>query len=145
MCIRDRFWACFAHVVPSKGAANDWVVRRVVEDIEKLGHTDIVLKSDGEPAIREVQDKIRLRREFRTVVENSPVKDSQANGFIERANGLVKEQVTTLKDALDTRLGEKVPPQSAVLTWLVEYSATLLSRYAVGKDGKTAYERIRGR
>ena len=56
LVVKDtEFRAYSSHVVPGKGAASDWVVRRVVEDIEKLGHTDIVLKSDGEPAIKELQ------------------------------------------------------------------------------------------
>ena len=50
-----------------------------------------------------------------------------------------------MKDALDTRLGEKLPPDSPVITWLVQYAAVLWNRYAVSKDGKTAYERIRGK
>ena len=78
-------------------------------------------------------------------MENPPVGDSQANGFIENANGIVKAQIRTMKDALDTRLGEKIPPDSTVLAWLVQYAAVVWNRYAVSSDGKTAYERIRGK
>ena len=33
----------------------------------------------------------------------------------------------------------------AVLAWLTEYSAVLVNRYQVGHDGKTGYERTRGK
>ena len=81
------------------------IVSAVVKDIEKLGHRDIVLKCDGENAIRELQEKIRRKRADGTVMENPPKGDSQANGFIEGANGIIKVQIRAMKDALDTRLG----------------------------------------
>ena len=146
LVVKDtKYKAYFAYCVPRKGAADDWIVTEVVKDIERLGNRDIILKSDGENAIRELQEKVRRRRADATVLENPPVGDSQANGFIENANGIIKTQVREMKDALDTRLGEKLPPDSPVITWLVQYAAVLWSRYAVSKDGKTAYERIRGK
>ena len=57
----------------------------------------------------------------------------------------------TLKDALEARLGTRVltvPREgepSSLVSWLTEYSAVLLNRYEVGHDGKTAYERLRGK
>ena len=126
-------------------AADDWIVPAVVKDIENLGHRDIVLKCDGENAIREPKEKIRRKRADGTLMENPPKGDSQANGFIEGATGIVKAQVRAMKDALDTRLGEKIPPDSPILTWLVRYAAVVWNRYEVTSDGKTAYERIRGK
>ena len=32
-----------------------------------------------------------------------------------------------------------------MMLWLVEYAAALLSKYAVGQDGRTAYQRLHGR
>ena len=50
-----------------------------------------------------------------------------------------------MKDALGTRLGQKLPPDSAKVAWIVQYAAVLLNRYGVGGDGLTACERIRGK
>ena len=33
----------------------------------------------------------------------------------------------------------------AVLAWLIEYASVLLKRFEVARDGKTAYERLRGK
>lgn len=32
-----------------------------------------------------------------------------------------------------------------IIPWIVRWAAICYSRYAVGKDGRTAYERLRGR
>ena len=52
-------------------------------------------------------------------MENPYEGDSQANGFIEGANGIIKAQIRAMKDALNTRLGEKITPDSPPLAWLV--------------------------
>ena len=49
------------------------------------------------------------------------------------------------KDTLDDAIGDTVPPNHAILTWLVEHVASIDRRAAVGQDGKTPLERIRGR
>ena len=51
----------------------------------------------------------------------------------------------TIRDALQHRLRIEIPSDQAVIAWMVEYSSVLLNRYEVGRDGKTAYERLRGR
>ena len=32
-----------------------------------------------------------------------------------------------------------------ILTWMIEFASVLINRYLVGKDGKTAYERLKGK
>ena len=50
-----------------------------------------------------------------------------------------------LKDAFEARLGKKVPSDHAALASLVEFAVVLINRYEVGHDGKTPYERLRGK
>ena len=40
---------------------------------------------------------------------------------------------------------DEVPLDADVIPWIVRWGAICYSRYAVGKDDKTAYERLRGR
>ncbi len=47
--------------------------------------------------------------------------------------------------ALERRIGAKFPSGHPVLTWLVEHVSDIVSKYMVGLDGKTAYERLFGR
>ena len=73
----------------------------------------LVLKSDLEPAIKEVQEEIAQKRRedgaVGTARENSRVGDSSTNGRTERAIQVVGGMIRTLKFALEERTGgEKI-------------------------------------
>ncbi len=57
----------------------------------------------------------------------------------------VVEMARVLRSALEERWKVKIPPEHAIWTWLVEYGTWLLNRLEVGKDGRTAYERSKGK
>ena len=43
----------FGHVIPRKGLAEDGiVVDKILQDLEWLGHTRLIVKADNEPAIQ---------------------------------------------------------------------------------------------
>ena len=69
-----------------KGPSDQWIVGRVIEKLGDGGLAEVVLwvKSDGEPAIKALQEAIRLKRKQGTVL-SSPVRDPQCNGVAERA------------------------------------------------------------
>jgi hypothetical protein len=50
-----------------------------------------------------------------------------------------------MKMALERKVGRKIPSEHPLITWLVEHVADVLNKYNVGKDGRTPYERIRGK
>ena len=52
----------FAHAVPRKGMVCHHGADAMEKDIEKLGYKEIILKSDGEPAIKAVQEEVKRRR-----------------------------------------------------------------------------------
>ena len=57
-------------------------------------------------------------------------------------------QARTLRDAIESSYGEKLPDDSPILTWLVEHASTvynLFFRSTELQDGKTSYSRLRGR
>ena len=85
------------------------------------------------------------RDEPRTVHEASPVGSSQSNGFIERAIQDEEGQIRTIKSDLESRIQGAIPSSHNLVPWLVEYAAVLLNRGQVGSDGKTAYERLKGK
>ena len=47
--------ALWAHTAECKGPRDEWLMKRVVSDIESAGHAHIRLKADGEPATKAVQ------------------------------------------------------------------------------------------
>ena len=68
--------------------------------------------------------------------------ESQSNGVIERAVGLVADQARTLKAALEHRMGTRVPPDARILCWLVEFAAYLIWTGAM--SAATGGRRFRG-
>jgi hypothetical protein len=137
-----------ASVVPMKGMSHEFPGKRIGAFLKELGleHVDVVLKGDQEPALQDLLREIaRIRAPAKTFFEQSAVGSSQSNGMIERGILTVEGQIRVMKDALETRLEEKIPGEHAVLAWLVEFAAVLVNRYEVGHDGKTAYERLRGK
>ena len=77
--------------------------------------------------------------------EHPPPYDPQANGGIEIGVKLVKGHLKTLRSALEIRVGFKIPVAHPVVAWLVTHSSNILTWLSKGKDGRTAYHRVRGR
>ena len=79
------------------------------------------------------------------MVEHSPVGNSKSNGLAERAVQDIQGMVRTMRSAAEDRWGGKMALEHPIWAWLVEYAAFLWTRYSVAKDGKTAYERLKGK
>ena len=109
----------------------------------------VTMKTDNEPALVKVVENIgRLRAAkggMGMIVENSPVYSSKSNGYIERAVQSVQGMVRTLRSAVEEKWGVKLETENAIWPWMVEYASLLLTRMEVSADGKTAYERSRGK
>ena len=51
-----------AHFIKCKGTGDEWLMRQLVRDIEEFGRSDVILKTDGEPAIVALQSRIQSMR-----------------------------------------------------------------------------------
>ena len=133
-----------AHVVPSKGAGVDWVVRQLVRDVERMGHHGkVTLRSDQEPALVDLLRHVaRARGDVETVIEHSP-RDSKANGMIERGVRTVEEVIRVQQLEVERQIGTKMNVHSAAYAWLVECAVDCWNKIQVGSDGRTAYERLK--
>ena len=67
------------------------------------------------------------------------------NGLIEKAANTVREYICTFISHIEEGVGEELSTGCNLHLWIVRWAAICYSRYAVGKDGRTAYERLRGR
>ena len=74
------------------------------------------------------------------VMEESPVEEHQSNGTIEVTVREIQKQVRVMKRALEERMKCEVLSRHPILPFLVEHAGKLMSRYQVGRDGRTAYE-----
>ena len=81
----------------------------------------------------------------RTIIEQSTVGSSGSNGVVERAAQTIEGQIRVMKSALEGRMGKKVDVEKKTITFMAEYAGYLVNRLEVGKDGKTAFERSRGK
>ena len=134
-----------AHVVDVKGPKDEWVIKKVCKDIEGFGHSEIMLKTDGEPALVAVQTKIIARREATTVPENPPAYDPKANGCIEKGVQDVNARLRTIKVALEARFGVAMSIKLPIFEWALEHAAFVHNRFQVGHDGLTPYRRSTGK
>lgn len=115
------------------------------DDLKRLGHDKVTIKADNEPVMRALQEEIQRRWDKFTLLENSPVGQSQSNGVAERAVQAVSEQIRVMRHALQNRIGVLLPGRHPVITWMVEHASELISAFQRGPDGKTPFERIRGK
>ena len=137
-----------ASVVPVKGASNEFPAKRINAFIREIGleGQDLVLRSDQEPALQDLLAEVGRRRvPAKTFDEVSPVGSSASNGVAERGVQTVEGQIRVLKDAFETRVGVRLPSNHNILAWLVDFAGTAVNRYEVGRDGKTPFERLRGK
>ena len=99
MC--DSVWA---YALKSKSVTEDpWIAEQIVDDLNTIGmgNNRIIVKTDQEASIVEMQSEIARRRsDVGTSLENSKVGDSNSNGKVERAIRDVGSMVRTLKSAL---------------------------------------------
>ena len=128
----------------NKGA-DEKLCKRIVEDIDNMGYSQIVLKGDQEPALSRLIEVVKGSWNGNAALETSPVRESESNGAVERAIRVWEGQVQMIKDALESKLQCEFPRDHPVMTWLVECATTLLRRCLVGVHGRTPHEKIKGR
>ena len=137
-----------ATTVPMKGSMGQFALDKALELIAETGDANqrIMVKTDQEASVKAlIDDLVAQREEGRTIVEESPVKSSGSNGVVERAAQSLEGQIRVVLLALEEKVGRQIDPEEAVVSFIPEYSAYVLNRLEVGKDGKTAYERVRGK
>ena len=79
------------------------------------------------------------------IVENSSVRSSKSDGIVERANQSVQGMIRTIRSDIEGRWVVKVDATHSIWLWIAEHAGFLLTRFEVGRDGKTAYERLKGK
>ena len=144
----------YARAVGQKGLGSeggmDWLVKDISDELKSWGHAGgegghILIKTDGERSILAVRDALAQYHGGKVVPETPPRGESQSNGAIEEAGKTVREYARVLKEHVEDKAQIQLASTDVLVMWMIRWSAMLLSRYSVGKDGKTPYERRRGR
>ena len=109
-----------------------------------FGYNVVLFKPDQEPASIDLINGIIEFRDDPIIPEHFPVGESQSNGLVERAVPSCTDQIRTSKPALEKWIDSTLPPGHPSLARLVQHAGETISRYQLGKDNKTAYERLMG-
>ena len=54
-------------------------------------------------------------------------------------------QIRIMRDALESRYGRRISGKHHAMPWLIRHATAVHNRYHKGSDGRTRYERLRGR
>ena len=135
----------FRHVIPCTGAdEEDFVANLVADDIIWLGHAELIIKGDNEPALQALTARllevVRVKAEQikRISTETPPAYDSQANGGVEVGVMLIRGLFRTLKLCLESRIDRSIPADHSVVPWLLQHTCLILTIQSRGVDGLTS-------
>ena len=113
------------------------VVKWCVAKLEAAGYTgkEITLKSDREPALMSLKRAVMATRTGITTPIESPVRQSKANGAMERAIRSWQGLLRTLKKYFEDKLKTKLNGEHILLQWLTMWSSDALNLYKVHAQG----------
>jgi hypothetical protein len=119
--------------------------RATAEFHQTYGSREVHYQDGSEPALVALIEAAIKEREHATISEYSPVKESQSSGIAEKAVQSCEEMTRTINIGLERRMNRKLPTERPVTKWLVSHAGDTVTRFQVGTDGKTAYERLVGK
>ena len=102
--------------------------------------------SDQENAVKKLVSMTRDARPHETVIVNTAKGSSASAGGIERANYEAEKQLRTMRSRFESVYpGSKATLEHKALPWMVRHASWAITHFLVKDDGKTPYERLRGR
>ncbi len=103
----DKSGATMARVVDTKGGSDEWTLQEILDFLNFLAYSRLVIKCDQEPSTLDLRQRIKEKYAGEVACEDSPVGDSKSNGAIECAVREVQGLIRTYKDHLEHHVGEK--------------------------------------
>jgi hypothetical protein len=135
--------------VQKKGSSDLYAVESVCHWLKELGYPRIVIRSDNEPSIRDFVGKVvsvsnAKGDHLQIVQETSPRHSSQSNGAAERAIQTTDGILRTMKDDIETTVGQRLDAKHPVLAWMLRHTGWLHTRFQRhAADGRTSFEKLR--
>ena len=144
-----RTKALICSVVP-RMTTGQFIAKRVVAFMSQCGceMSQIIMKSDNEAALVAIVDevaRVKAARGASALIENSPAYSSKSNGVIERGVQTIQGMIRTLRSCLEEKWGVTIDTEHAIWSWVAEYAGWLVNRCEVGRDGRTPYEKSKGK
>ena len=112
----------FAHAVPKKGLSQDlgpegYLIEQTRDDILWLGHHQVMIRSDNEPALLQVVDRALIALKAKGVTsssEGSVPYDPQTNGAAENAVRLLKGSLRPNLLSFERQIQARIPVQHPI-------------------------------
>ena len=142
----NNYESIWAIEVAAKGIEAGVGVEWLVEKLDMSGYhgTKITLKSDNEPSILAFKNAVAMRRSGETAMIESPVRESNANGQVERAIRTWRDQYRTMRHYTEHRFKKKIEKSFALNSWLISWASEVLNRFKVHSNGRTSFEMMTG-
>ena len=77
--------------------------------------------------------------------EQPPPGEHQGNGLAEVTGRHVRDHARVLKLFLKKKINREIAHDEPIMAWLIRWAAMAMSRFQKGRDGKTPYQRQKGR
>ena len=141
----------YLRAVGQKGVEGmEWLVKDFHEELKSRGRVggaggNIVIKTDGEASIVALRDAVARYHGGIVTPEVTPTGESQACGSAEDNGRRMRSLINLYSDQLVERAKVKLQSTDAILLCLIRWVAMAYSRFKVGADGETPYERQKGR
>ena len=147
LVIKDRdSRVVMASMVNCKGRGMGEAVDQACANIDRLGKSKkMLMKVDNEPALLYIRNAVSEKLTAECIMEKTRVEEFQSNGSIENGVKFVKGMIRVYKLALERRIRGKLPTIHPVIACLVEHAGENLSKFMIGRDGKTGCKRLLGK
>ena len=133
-----------------KGKEDPYIVSSILSWLSELGHSKVIVQSDGEPASEFV---MRMVQSKGAMMENPPCEiiqqqsqqySHQSNGGAERMVQTIRNQIRAYKIQIEKNSGITIKDNSPLLTSLPRHTAWQDTRFHKRQDSTTtAYDKIR--
>ena len=145
----DKTRRTWATSLPEKGT-HPYNVTWLAGIIREAGWKKMCLFSDNENAMKALKLKASeevkgVEFDLRECPTSTEHENAPANGVAEAAVKEVKRMVRAILSELETKLKIEVGVDHPILAWIARHAAFLMTRFRIGEDGKSAYERTLGR
>ena len=144
LVIVDEKSGCVCSGVVAKGV-NPYATGLVAEALRCCGRQKVIMMTDAENSIKALAESAAKSWGGSVQHQTAPKGSHASNGAAERAILELARQVRTLASAFESRYKKPLETEGNVFSWLVRHAGWLISRFLVKQDGRSPYERLRGR
>ena len=145
----DKTRRTWATALPQKGT-HVFNISWLCSIVREAGWKKMILFSDNEPAMKALkQAVVEAMKDLELTLQESPTsaghENAPSNGTAESAVREVKRMIRAILSELESNMGQKLNVDHHMLAWVARHAAFLITRFRIGEDGKTAYQRALGR